>query len=254
VAGALDGIRVIDFGHWIAGPLTAMLLADQGAEVIHVDPPGGPRWKNVANATLNRGKRSLVLDLKTAADLAFARTLIGSADVLIENFRPEVMDRLGLGWETVRHDRLIYCSLPGFAADDPRAAIPAWEGVLAAATGTYTSGGATGSARTPAQPAVAAEDQPRFNALPLASEFGALAAAIAIVMALIARERDGLGQRIEVAALQCHVLSLWRQRPAGQWCGCRRASGGPLVRHLSVPRWHQGSAESGHAALCSPFS
>jgi len=187
MAGALDGIRVIDFGQWLAGPLTALLLADQGAEVIHVDPPGGPSWKTVANATLQRGKQRIVLDLKSPADLASAHGLIGSADVVIENFRPGVMDRLGLGLDAVSrgHDRLIYCSLPGFAADDPRAAMPAWEGVLAAATGTYTRSGM--------------EDQPRFNALPLASEFGALAAAIAIVMALITRERDGLGHLDGVA-------------------------------------------------------
>jgi crotonobetainyl-CoA:carnitine CoA-transferase CaiB-like acyl-CoA transferase len=86
MAGVLDGIRVIDFGQWIAGPLSTLLLADQGAEVIHVDPPGGPRWQTVANATSQRGKKNLILDLKTSADLAFARTLIGSADVLIENF------------------------------------------------------------------------------------------------------------------------------------------------------------------------
>src|SRR5919198_5378291 len=135
MAGALGGIRVIDFGQWIAGPLSALLLADQGAEVIHVDPPGGPRWRTPANATLRRGKKSLILDLKASADLSCARTLIGSADVLIENFRPGVMDRLGLGWEAVRHghDRLIYCSLPGFASDDRRAALPARGGVLAAA-------------------------------------------------------------------------------------------------------------------------
>src|SRR5262247_3523420 len=186
MAGALDGIRVIDFGQWLAGPLTALLLVDQGAEVIHVDPPGGPAWKTVANATLQRGKRCIVLDLKSTADLASARTLISSADVVIENFRPGVIDRLGLGWDAVRrgHDRLIYCSLPGFAADDPRATMPAWEGVLAAATGTYTSGATSSSRGTLSQPA--------------ASEFGALAAAIAIVMALIVRERDGLGQRLEV--------------------------------------------------------
>src|SRR5918996_3420167 len=125
MAGVLDGIRVIDFGQWIAGPLTALLLADQGAEVIHVDPPGGPRWKSVANATLQRGKKSLVLDLKSGEDLAFAPRLIGTADIVIENFRPNVMARLGLDWDAVRHDHLIYCSLPGFAADDPRAAMPA---------------------------------------------------------------------------------------------------------------------------------
>src|SRR5919108_4181603 len=95
MAGALGGIRVIDFGQWIAGPLSALLLADQGAEVIHVDPPGGPRWQSAADATLQRGKKRLILDLKTSADLAYARALIRSADVLIENFRPGVMDRLG---------------------------------------------------------------------------------------------------------------------------------------------------------------
>ena len=119
------------------------------------------------------------------------------------------MDRLGLGWDAVRcgHDRLIYCSLPGFAADDPRGAMPAWEGVLAAATGTYASRGPASSSPISGQPTPGADDQPRFNALPLASEFGALAAAIAIVMALIARERDGLGQRIEVPLFDAMFLA-----------------------------------------------
>src|SRR6266699_3685191 len=237
MAGALDGIRVIDFGQWLAGPLTALLLADQGAEVIHVDPPGGPRWQTPANATLQRGKQCLVLNVKTAADLAHARALIDSADVLIENFRPGVMDRLGLGWDTVRrdHDRLIYCSLPGFAADDPRATMPAWEGVLAAATGTYTRSGT--------------EDQPRFNALPLASEFGALAAAIAIVMALIARERDGLGQRLEVPLFAAMFLAFGASallvhgaaaggRPADPWSGIYQCRDGAMVLlNLATPRF-----------------
>jgi crotonobetainyl-CoA:carnitine CoA-transferase CaiB-like acyl-CoA transferase len=237
MAGALDGIRVIDFGQWLAGPLTALLLADQGAEVIHVDPPGGPSWKTVANATLQRGKQCLVLDLKSPAELASARSLIGSADVVIENFRPGVMDRLGLGWDAVRrgHDRLIYCSLPGFAADDPRTAMPAWEGVLAAATGTYTRSGV--------------EDQPRFNALPLASEFGALAAAIAIVMALIARERDGLGQRLEIPLFDAMFLAFGASallvngaaaggRPADPWSGTYQCRDGAMVLlNLATPRF-----------------
>ena len=237
MAGALDGIRVIDFGHWLAGPLTALLLADQGAEVIHVDPPGGPAWKTVANATLQRGKQRIVLDLKSPADLASAHGLIGSADIVIENFRPGVMDRLGLGWDAVRrgHDRLIYCSLPGFASDDPRAAMPAWEGALAAATGTYTRSGA--------------EDQPRFNALPLASEFGALAAAIAIVMALIARERDGLGQRLEVPLFDAMFLAFGASallvngaaaggRPADPWSGTYECRDGAMVLlNLATPRF-----------------
>src|SRR5712691_2920498 len=120
---ALVGIRVIDFGQYIAGPLTAMLLADQGADVIHVDPPGGPVWETPANATWNRGKRSISLDLKQSGDLDVAQRLIASADVVIENFRPGVMDRLGLGPEasSASNPRLIYCALPGFASDDPRA-------------------------------------------------------------------------------------------------------------------------------------
>src|SRR5262245_35543614 len=132
--GALDGVRVVDFGQWIAAPLAAMLLGDQGAEVIHVDPPGGPRWRTPANATFNRGKASVTLDLKSNSERAHARRLIDSADVVVDNFRPGVMERLGLGGRaaTARNPRLIYCSLPGFAPDDPRAALPAWEGVLGA--------------------------------------------------------------------------------------------------------------------------
>src|SRR5256885_16786318 len=99
--GALDGIRVIDFGHYIAGPLAAVFLADQGADVIHVDPPGGPRWHHPADAFYNRGKQRITLNLKEPAEHTVARRLIASADVLIENFRPGVMDRLGL-----RHARL----------------------------------------------------------------------------------------------------------------------------------------------------
>src|SRR5512140_2321287 len=114
--GALDGVRVIDFGQYIAGPMTAMLLADQGADVVRIDPPGGPRHDTPANATWNRNKRSIVLDLKDEADRATARRLIETADVVVENFRPGVMDGLGLGPAamTTANPQLIYCSLPGF--------------------------------------------------------------------------------------------------------------------------------------------
>ena len=78
MAGALDGFKVIDFGQYIAGPLAGMLLADQGADVIKADPPGGPRWQTSANSTWNRGKRSIVLDLKQPGGLATARELIES--------------------------------------------------------------------------------------------------------------------------------------------------------------------------------
>lgn len=182
MAGALDAIRVIDFGQYVAGPLAAMLLADQGADVIRVDPPGGPRFETPANAVWNRGKRSIVLDLKQDGDRDTARRLIASADVVIENFRPGVMDRLGLGAETMTaaHPRLVYLSLPGFASDDPRAGMAAWEGIVEAAAGRYQRPGS-----------------PVFSPIPVSSCYAAFYGAVSTVMALHARERDGLGQRIE---------------------------------------------------------
>jgi crotonobetainyl-CoA:carnitine CoA-transferase CaiB-like acyl-CoA transferase len=186
MAGALAGVRVIDFGQYIAGPLTAMLLADQGADVVRVEPPGGPRLDTPANQTWNRGKRSLVLDLTRQEDRATARRLVETADVVVENFRPGVMDRLGLGAAamTAANPRLIYCSLPGFAADDPRAGLPAWEGVVGAATATYPFRGPEGA--------------PVYTAVPISSCYAAFQAAVGIAIALYARQRDGLGQRIEV--------------------------------------------------------
>src|SRR5262245_39783380 len=185
-SAALDGVRVIDFGQYIAGPLAALMLADQGADVIHVDPPGGPRWKTDADAFYNRGKRRIVLDLKLPADCLTARELIGSADVVIENFRPGVMDRFGLGPRAMTEwlPRLISCSLPGFAADDPRARHAAWEGVVAAATDTYALAGELFEPNDPRMASLE-PDRPIYTALPLASNFAGFHAATAIVMALI---------------------------------------------------------------------
>lgn len=186
---ALAGVRVLDFGQYIAGPLAAMLMADQGADVIRIDPLEGPRWDTPANATWNRGKRSIALDLNTPSDLATARSLICRADVLIENFRPGVMDRLGLGYQALSESNptLVYCSLPGFAEDDPRAATAAWEGVLGAASGTYLN-------RLGLPP----RDPPAVTAIPLSSSYGAFLGVTSIAMALNARDRDGVGQRVEV--------------------------------------------------------
>ena len=107
------------------------------------------------------------------------------------------MDRLGLGWETVksRNPGIIYCSLPGFGTGDPRAPIPAWEGVIGAATGAYPSRGDNAAS-------------PVFTALPIASAYAAIAAAVAVTMALIARERLGAGQRIEVPLFDATFLAI----------------------------------------------
>jgi crotonobetainyl-CoA:carnitine CoA-transferase CaiB-like acyl-CoA transferase len=199
MSGALEGIRVIDFGQYIAGPLAGMLLADQGADVVKVDPPGGPRWQTPANAIWNRGKRSILLDLKQPDDLATARSLIQGADVIVENFRPGVMARLGLGAEamTQANPRLVYSSLPGFASDDPRAAMPAYEGVVGAAAATYRPHGDKG-------------DRPLYTAIPIASTYAAFQVVVAIVMGLNAREHYGVGQRIEIPLFDSMFQSIGR--------------------------------------------
>ncbi|MCH8744677.1 MAG: CoA transferase [Chloroflexi bacterium] len=199
MAGALNGIRVIDFGQYIAGPLAGMLLADQGADVIKIDPPGGPVWQTPANSTWNRGKRSILLDLKQPDDLATAQSLIETADVVLENFRPGVMERLGLGPEamTEANPRLVYCSIPGFASDDPRAQMPAYEGIIGAAAATF-------------RPPNSKSDRPVYTAIPIASTYGAFQSVVAIVMALNARQRDGVGQRIEVPLFDSMFQSIGR--------------------------------------------
>lgn len=189
MSGALTGFRVLDFGQYVAGPLAALLLCEQGAEVIRIDPPGGPRDPSAAGAIFNRGKKSMVLDLKSQADKYVALQLVDSADLLIENFRPGKFAALGLGYETLaqRNPRLVYCAMPGFAHDDPRAPLAGWEAIIAAATDTYrpTPGGH--------------QSEPKFWNLPVASYFAAMLAATAAVNALNAQHRDGLGQHIEVA-------------------------------------------------------
>jgi crotonobetainyl-CoA:carnitine CoA-transferase CaiB-like acyl-CoA transferase len=242
---ALAGLRVVDFGQYIAGPLTAMLLGDQGADIVHVDPPGGPRWQTPANAVWNRGKRSIQLDLRQSSDLASARELISSADVVVENFRPGVMERLGLGASQSmdQHPRLVYCSLPGFAADDPRAGIQAWEGIVAAATGTYGPPDA---------------ESPSFTPVAISSHFAAFQAAVAIAMALIAREHDGGGQHIEMplfdatfAAIGAAGLIVDGQpggiRPDDFWTGLFECADGRWVQvSAATPRFRDTLARALH--------
>lgn len=193
MTGPLSGLRVVDFGQYVAGPLATVLLADQGADVIHVDPPGGPRSGGVPDAFLNRGKRRVTLDLKQPADLAAARRLVASADIVVENFRPGVLARLGLDLEAIRsaNPGLITCSMPGFGADDPRSQLRGYEGIIAAAT-------ANCEPRNGEEPPGWDWDRPTYSALPLASSFAAYLAAVSIVMTLIARRRTGRGQRVEV--------------------------------------------------------
>ncbi|SBS27093.1 E-cinnamoyl-CoA:R-phenyllactate CoA transferase [Marinomonas spartinae] len=188
----LKGVRVVDFGQQIAGPAAAMALADFGATVIHIDPPGGPTWKNPANEILNRNKLSLELDLKSEEGLAQALALIDKADIVIENFRPGVMKKLGVDFESLRLARpeLITLSIPGFASNDTlRREWKATEAVVAAACGGYTDMGFN---------RVLMGLNPSFSPLPLGSSYATALSAASAVLALYEREKTGRGDHIEV--------------------------------------------------------
>ncbi|MFZ5933803.1 CoA transferase [Pseudomonas sp. HS6-2] len=188
----LQGVNIIDFGQFIAGPAVAMILADLGATVIHIDPPGGPLWDSPANATLNRNKLCLRLDLKCSAGLQQARELIARADIVIENFRPGVMEKLGLDFSEMRRSRpeLITLSIPGFASNDElRRQWRATEAVIASASGVFTDMG---------QNRVLMGINPSFSPLPLASAYGTMLAVSSVVLALQSREKNGIGDQIEV--------------------------------------------------------
>lgn len=233
---ALSGLRVVDFGQYIAAPLAAMILADHGADVVRVDPPAGPLWDSDANAVLQRGKRRISLDLRSDADLAIAQQLVDRADIVVDGFRPPTRHRLGLQ----RPTHTIWCSLPGFASDDPRHAMAAWEGIIGAATGHYHP--------SPHEMATGISTEPCFSALPLASTYGAAVAVNSIVAALIAREQTGLGDRVEVplfSAMFEAMGSVYQTVPRPQvppfnpcsdidaQCSDRR-----WIHSVMIPPWH----------------
>ena len=198
----LSGVRVIDFGQQIAGPAVAMVLADLGATVIHIDPPTGAQWKHQANAILNRNKSCLTIDLKTDEGLDQAIQLINEADVVLESFRPGVMARLGIDFSKLRESRpeLITLSIPGFASNDQlRSQWKATEAVVAATAGAFTDMGFN---------RVLMGLNPCFSPLPLASSYTITLASSSVVMALMARHNSGCGDHIEVPVVAAMMEGL----------------------------------------------
>ena len=179
----LSNVRVLDFGQYIAGPLVGMILADFGAEVIRIDPPGGPRMKSPATNMLSRGKQALTLDLKSPEGIKTAFELVTRADVVIENFRPGVMEKLGFGPQQLlnKNPNIIVLSLPGFASNDKELSeLAAWEGVIAARTGQFTDMGLN---------RILMGVNPSFTPLTLASAYGASFGAMSVLFALNSRDR-----------------------------------------------------------------
>jgi len=204
----LTGVRVLDLSAVLSGPLATALLADQGADVIKVEPPGGDQSRRIGPAkgdlsamfiTANRGKRSIVLDLKRKDHLAVLRDLAGRADVLVENFRPGAMARLSLDAATLcaAHPRLIYASITGFGPSGPYAGGRVYDAVIQAVSGM--------SASHPSQ----ATGEPTLLATTVCDKLTGLTAAQAICAALYARERTGQGTHLQLAMLDAALAFQW---------------------------------------------
>jgi len=204
--GPLAGIAVLDFTRVLAGPFCTALLADLGAEVIKVEPPQGDEYRHVGPfragesalfQLVNRNKRSLALDLKTPAALGLVRALAGTADVVVENFRPGVAERLGIGYAALAETNpgLIYASISGFGQSGPQAQAPAFDLIAQALSGLMDVTG------TP--------DGPPTR---VGESFGDLAAGLyaswAILAALFERQRTGAGRQLDVAMVDSLVSLL----------------------------------------------
>jgi crotonobetainyl-CoA:carnitine CoA-transferase CaiB-like acyl-CoA transferase len=199
--GALKGVRVIEFANYVSGPYAGMLLGDLGADVIKVEEPerGDPfrGWGRVdyspTFASVNRNKKSVTIDLKSPAGKADAIALASSADVVIENFRPGTLDRLGLGYSVfaTSNPGLVWCSITGFGSDGPYAHRPGYDTVGQAMSGLLSL------LTDPANP------QPM--GISLSDHLAGITACNGILAALVARARTGRGQRVDTSLLESAI-------------------------------------------------
>ncbi|MGN6304432.1 MAG: CaiB/BaiF CoA transferase family protein [Mesorhizobium sp.] len=197
MSGPLAGIKVLDLSRVLAGPYCTALLADLGAEIVKLEPPSGDDYRHIgpfkdgesALFTLNnRGKKSVVLDLKKPADLELAQALAARVDVVVENFRPGVAARLGLGAEALRkaNPRLVYCSISGFGQEGPFKDLPAYDLVVQAMSGLMAATGEDGGA-------------PLKTGESIADLVAGLFASWSIMAALVQRNATGQGAVLDIA-------------------------------------------------------
>ncbi|MEZ5661468.1 MAG: CoA transferase [Burkholderiaceae bacterium] len=214
MTGPLAGVRIIDLTTMVSGPYCTMALADQGADVIKVEAPGGDYSRHVATrrggfsasfVNNNRNKRSIVLDLKRDAARDVLLEMCAGADVFIQNFRPGVAERMGLGEAVLRERRadLIYVSISGFGFDGPYANRPVFDPLIQALSGLTTVQGGSD------------EGRPRLVRTILPDKLTAIQASQAISAALFARERHGIGQHVRLSMLDTIVAFLWSSDMGG---------------------------------------
>ncbi len=214
----LSGLFVLDFTTLLPGPLASLMLAEAGAEVLKIEQPGGENARrfpplidgeSAAFAMLNRGKKSLVLDLKSKTDLAKLRPLIARADILLEQFRPGVMERLGLGYEQLCaiNPKLIYCSISGYGQSGPRAGDAGHDINYIGNTGLLDL--QPGPVDRPVVPPMLAAD--------IAG--GSFPAVINILLALRARDQSGKGCHIDIAMTDAMFTFTWAALALGAAIG-----------------------------------
>ena len=209
MAGSLDGIRILDLTTIYSGPIAASILGDQGADVVKVESPQGDFMRHPgmsqrngvggAFAMMNRNKRSIVIDLSQDEGKAMFEKLVEGADVVMENYRPGVMERLGVGYDSLRaiNPRLVFASINGVGHDGPYAGRRVYDAIVQSISGI-------GSLQ--ANPA--SERPILINSL-ICDKITSMTAAQAIASALVARERTGVGQRVDVSMLDAALFFLW---------------------------------------------
>jgi crotonobetainyl-CoA:carnitine CoA-transferase CaiB-like acyl-CoA transferase len=214
MVSALDNLRVVDFSRVLAGPFATMMLADLGADVTKIERPGvgddtrawGPPWDEAGEATyfqaVNRNKDSVALDFREPADLETARRLAVEADVLFENFRPGVMDRLGLGYDSLKelNPGLVYCSITGFGRE-AGADLAGYDFLVQAVGGLMSITGEPGGG-------------PQKVGVALIDVLTGLFATVGVMAALDHRRRSNVGQRVEVNLLSSLLAALVNQGSA----------------------------------------
>lgn len=247
--GKLSGITVLDLSQFLPGPMMTVMMADQGAHVIKVEPPAGDPAREQAPfeaghsvwfANLNRGKESLVLDLKSAAGKARLTELCGSADVFVESFRPGVMARLGFDYDAVRalNPRIVYCSISAFGQEGALAHHPAHDMAVQAMVGFLSVNDAGDGAGAPVVPGA-----------PSADMAAGLTALSAVLMALIGRERTGAGDYIDCAMFDS--LLPWCAHIAGSAIAGGASPVSSHQRSLGGAAFYQvyATRDGGHIAL-----
>src|SRR3984957_7480899 len=251
--GPFSDILVVDLTRVLAGPYCALLMAEMGARVIKVEPPRhgddsrsiGPFLKSKSGKSksgyflsINRGKESIALDLKAQEDRAIFETLLGRADVLIENYRGGTMEKLGYGWETLkeRYPRLVYAAVSGFGHTGPYATRPAYDMVVQAMGGIMSLTGHPGN-------------PPTRVGTSIGDLTAALYAALGIVSALYDRKSSGKGMKVDISMLDCQVAFL--ENAIARYVATGVVPGPLGSRHPSIAPFAVFATKDGHIVIAA---